>query len=298
MLPDFVIIGAQKSASTFVQSCLAEHPDIYMPNGEIPFFETPDYESGDISMVEALFNGRNESCLGIKRPNYLARTEVPTRLMRHLPEAKLIVVLRNPVERALSAYFHLINYGFIPPLDAEVGLPKCFDDCDYLTRFPRASEILEFGFYGKCMQRYLYYLDRGRLLCFLHEDILSDPYAAIRKAYSFLEVDDAYTPVSLSSRPQKVVYNISRLKLLSLRNRFMYEYFDGNSRLRVKRMSPSDYLIAGGITLFDRHIASRLFSNAKPNISTGLKRKMYGYYESDIDQLEKLISRDLASWRL
>ena len=43
MLPDFVIIGAQKSASTFMQVCLDDHPDIYLPRGETTFFESPDY---------------------------------------------------------------------------------------------------------------------------------------------------------------------------------------------------------------------------------------------------------------
>lgn len=58
MLPTFVVIGAQKSASSFMQLCLAEHPDIYMAEGETPFFETPDYEQSDISELEMTFQGR------------------------------------------------------------------------------------------------------------------------------------------------------------------------------------------------------------------------------------------------
>ena len=102
-LPDFVIIGAQKSASSFMQLCLADHPDIYIPEGETPFFESPDYEQGDIHEIEELFEGRSEKCLGIKRPNYIGKAEVPNRILKHLPNAKLIAILRNP--SAWSAAF-------------------------------------------------------------------------------------------------------------------------------------------------------------------------------------------------
>ena len=121
MLPNFVIIGAQKSASTFLQVCLSEHPDVFMPPGETPFFESPDYENSDISRLESLFNNRSESKLGIKRPSYIGKPEVPKRIEYHLPDAKLIAVLRNPIDRAVSAYFHYINNGFIPCINLEKG---------------------------------------------------------------------------------------------------------------------------------------------------------------------------------
>ena len=75
-LPDFAIIGAQKSATTFLHGCLAEHPEVYMPRAEIPFFESPDYERSKISDLAGLFAGRSEKWLGFKRPNFLGKPEL------------------------------------------------------------------------------------------------------------------------------------------------------------------------------------------------------------------------------
>jgi len=105
MLPDYIIIGAHKSASTFVHKCLMEHPDIYMPKDEIPFFEIPDYESSSLSELEKYFKGRKEKRFGIKRPSYIGKPEVPARISNDLPDAKLIAVLRDPVDRAVSSYY-------------------------------------------------------------------------------------------------------------------------------------------------------------------------------------------------
>src|SRR3954453_11545774 len=108
-MPSFVVIGAQKSASTFLQTCLADHPDVFMPKGELAFFESPDYERATLTDLRRLFEGRLERRLGFKRPNYLCKPEVPARLAKDLPDALLLSVLRKPLDRAISAYFHYIR---------------------------------------------------------------------------------------------------------------------------------------------------------------------------------------------
>ena len=76
MLPNFVIIGAQKSGSTFALRCLGEHPEVFMPTGETRFFEDPEYLRHDISDLEAIFrDASHKKALGIKRPDYLAKPE-------------------------------------------------------------------------------------------------------------------------------------------------------------------------------------------------------------------------------
>jgi len=153
MFPNFVIIGAQKSATTFVQHCLSEHPEVYIPKAEIPFFETPDFEQHSLAALERLFDGRREKRLGIKRPTYIGRPEVPGRITKHLPNAKLIAILRNPIHRAISAYYHNINYGFIPVVDVEEGMRNILNSV-YDYKYKRAREIIEFGFYSKYLKMY------------------------------------------------------------------------------------------------------------------------------------------------
>jgi hypothetical protein len=297
MLPNFVIIGAQKSASTFMQICLNDHPDIYLPEGETSFFESPDYEQSEIRELEGIFDKRNEKCLGIKRPNYIGKPEVPERITSLLPNAKLIAVLRNPIDRAISAYYHNINYGFVPPLDVEIGMRKLVSEAFFSDKYKRASEIIEFGYYYKYLSKYDHFKKNNQLLVFLHEDILLKPLDAVQQAYVFLGVSPTFIPKSLKLKPQKVLYNLPRLKFLSARNRFLYAYNPDRTRLVAKKMTFLDEIMAGAITWVDREILSRYMVNVKPKVSSELQNILYEKYASDIDSLENFISRDLSGWR-
>jgi hypothetical protein len=74
MLPNFFIIGAQKSGTSFVQRCVNEHPEVFMPLEEIPFFEDPWYSDNDVETFEKLFEeGKSRKAIGLKRPNCLGK---------------------------------------------------------------------------------------------------------------------------------------------------------------------------------------------------------------------------------
>ena len=61
MLPNFIIIGAQKSGTSFIHECLIEHPESYMPFGEISYFENPDYNQTSLEQFEQLFENKNNT---------------------------------------------------------------------------------------------------------------------------------------------------------------------------------------------------------------------------------------------
>lgn len=298
MLPNFVIIGAQKSATTFMQACLADHPDIFMPHGETTFFESPDYEQSNINDFEKIFERRKEKCTGIKRPSYIGKPEVPSRIQSHLPNAKLIAILRNPVDRAISAYFHNITNGFIPAIDLETGLRKVVSDPLYRTSYKRSPEIIEFGYYYKYLNQYRYYMENKRLLVFLHEDIILKPLECIQKAYDFLGVSSDFIPGSLNSRPQEVLYNLTRLKLMTCRNQFLYDYNEDRTRSIPRKITPVDMIIAGTFTSLDRYLLSLILPNKKPAVSQELREILYELYASDIEALAGFIDRDLSAWKL
>jgi hypothetical protein len=101
----------------------------------------------------------------------------------------------------------------------------------------------------------------------------------------------------LGSRPQKVLYNITRLKIISLRNRFIYDYNMERTMLFVKNTNFGYKAVAGVVTMIDRKILSRFLSNNRPKVSSELRQIIYEEYASDIDALEGLIGRDLTAWR-
>ncbi|OWU77589.1 hypothetical protein ATO3_02560 [Marinibacterium profundimaris] len=295
-MPNLIIIGAQKSASTFMQNAVAEHPDVFIPKGEEAYFEDPDYDQKSASYLSGRFDGRNEKILGIKRPNYIGKPEVPARIVRDLPDAKIIAVLRNPVDRAIAAYFHQIRYGTMPLLPLDEGMSKLVENDGVIPGYARSKEILEFGLYYKYLSQYEHFSSSGRQLVFLHEDISKEPEECIRKSYEFLGVDVSYSPQNLQGRPMAAVYNPLRLKVLAARNPLMFTYNDDRTRLHSRKMNYLEYGLAGALTVADRYVLSRFLRNNKPQLDPTIRKKMVNYFLEDIRKLEKLIDRDLSAW--
>ena len=292
MLPNFLIIGAQKSASTFLHLCLKEHPDVFMPFGEIPYFEDPDYHQTELTGFESLFNeGSTKKAIGIKRPNYLAKPECPERIKALLPEAKLIAVLRNPVERAVSAYFHYIHEGFIPSIPIEKGMIEILDG-KYKTLFPRSREIIDFGFYYQKVKRYLAFFAQEQILILFYHNIVRNSLEQTQKMYRFLEIDDSYIPHQLHTRPMAAVYSLKRLKFLGLRNRFLYRYNHDNTRLYLKGQRSMDKVVCRVIGVLDHYVLSSISANEKPKLSEGLRQRLHSLYERDWRSLEELVAEN------
>ena len=295
--PDFLVIGAQKSASSYLQNCLAEHPDVWMPRGETPVFEDPDYAAAPPNFFAELFAGRPEKAVGIKRPNCIGKPEVPPRITANCPNAPLLAVLRHPIDRAVSAYFHTIKSGFMPPIPVEKGLARLVDMGEALPGAPRSREILPFGLYHEHLLGYRQHLDRGLLKVFLHEDILADPLACVQASYRHIGVDDAFVPErNLNRTPQKIVYSMRRLRLIRLRPRLMNHFNAENDRAVRPTRNPLRMAAAAGIDAVDRFWMAPRHPSRKPTLSAGLRSKLLAYYAADTAALAAMLDRDLAAW--
>jgi len=296
MKPNFFIIGVEKSATTFIQACLAEHPEIFMVPGEVPFFENPDYSEKGIDEFEEMFSQVvGEKVIGIKRPNYLTKPEVAPRIYKHYPGAKLLIIFRDPIKRAISAYFHNINYGFIPPKNIEIGMKKILKG-EYQNNYKRAKEITEFSFYSKHLKHYLKYFNKNQIHIALFDDIKKDSIGVLKKMYNFLKVEDSYAPTALNKRPQAVVYSLPRLRVLRLRNSFLYNYNEDRTRLFIKKRGLTDKLFLYLIDQLDNKILSGVFKNKKPELSAFLKKELKNIYKNDVKYLSKFLNRDLGHW--
>jgi len=290
--PNFMIIGAQKSASSFVHTCLREHPDVFMPVNETPFFETPYYDNNEIDQFYALFNSvKTEHAIGIKRPDYLTRPECPARIYQHLPQAKLILVLRNPIERAISAYYWYMKQGYIPIKDVETGLTNILDGV-YQVQYPKSQEIIDYGFYYKGIMRYLKYFNQDQLFITQHNQFREDARLAISNIYQFLDIDDTYSPKGLSKQPKRTIYNLTRLTLLAYRNRFTLTYHY-TPECQVITSMPRQGLVWFAInillTAIDRALLAPVLGNEKPSLSARLQEQLCVLYEQDLYCLENLL---------
>ena len=298
MLPNFLIIGAQKSATTFVHHCLMEHHDVFMPSGETPFFEDPDYLQSDLQSFERLFERCSDKrAIGIKRPSYLHKPECPQRIYRHIPSARLIAILRDPVERAISAYYHNASAGFAPITHVNKGLLEIIDG-KHAKKYPRAAEIIEFGFYHRHLSRYLQYFDREQMLVMLYDDIKNSPLDSLKKVFGFLRIDEEYVPPSWNSREKVGVYSIPRVSLHALRSRITCDYSGDRMRLSLKgEIGQLTSIISIMVGVIDR-LLSRMLSSTMPSPNRDLAAALSAVYQEDTSKLEELLGRSLAHWKV
>jgi hypothetical protein len=133
-MPDFFIAGAMKCGTSTLHAMLARHPGIFMPHGELFFFDLDDWlEHPDffawtgIEWVDRDFDGRLEEytawyrrffepaqagqLIGEDSTTYLASARAPQRIAQFNPDARIVVMLRDPASRSYSNYWHLLRYG-------------------------------------------------------------------------------------------------------------------------------------------------------------------------------------------
>jgi hypothetical protein len=185
MLPKFIVIGAPKAGSTYIQYLLRGHPAVVMPKPEEPYFEDPFYSHRTTEYFSQVFaDAPPESICGIKCPTYLSSALCAQRIASDLPDAKLIVTLRDPVSRAISDYYHKMRFGLMPVVPLDIGMKKIlsgeWDDANI-------QQVLEFGLYGRQIQQYREYFDASRFLI-LPESF--SPEAHLKNMHEFAHFKD------------------------------------------------------------------------------------------------------------
>ena len=190
---DFIGLGAQKAGTSWIHACLYEHPHICMPaSKEIHFFSK--YYAEGMRWYEAHFQACGcERVIGEFSPTYLYSPEAPKRMYEYNPQLKLIVCLREPVARTVSAYRYAIQTR---------RLSSTVRFADVIREHPA---YIEHSLYTAQLERYLQYFSRDQILITLYEDIALDAYRFMQEIYRFLEVDWRFRPAMAD---QKV--NVSR----------------------------------------------------------------------------------------
>lgn len=291
---DFIIIGAQKAGSTFVHTICNEHPDVWVAKNEVAVFENPDFlEGGMQDLKKILSKSPDVKSKGIKRPVYLTKPECPGNISGQYPEAKLIMVLRNPVDRFISAYYHYILTGFIPAVDINDGAHHLLNG-DYDDRFPRSKEVVEFGFYGAYITLFLEHFRQDQLLILIYEDIKKDPQKFADQIFEFLGVSTIALPGQvLASRPMKGVYAITpgRVSLNKLKNSICYRRNADNTRLY-----PRKNIFSKAVGRMADWWMAKYYGGSKPKIDPDLRKQLTDIYQPDIEKLEQILGRKLSVW--
>jgi hypothetical protein len=197
MTPSFFILGAMKAGTSSLFDYLCQHPDILPPLRKEVHFFTRGWDAGKgFDWYRAHFPRRarrRRGCLtGEATPGYLYDPEVPRRIARHRPDAKLIVVLRNPVDRAISQYLHETRFGR-ETLPLEEAMTR---EDERLARAASAGDAGQEtllhasykrrGEYAPQISRVLEHFDRDQLLVLTSDELFADPRAATLACFEFL----------------------------------------------------------------------------------------------------------------
>lgn len=293
---DFAIIGAQKSASSFLHVLLRSHPAIAMPAGESACFETPDFEQGNvISQVGALLADTEPSRkVGIKRPSYLTRFEVPSRLAEHNRDMRLVAVLRNPIDRFVSAYFHNMNLSMLPVSEINTAVHSIFQG-DYLSRVPLAYQLLHYGLYSEGIKNFLGHFDREQLLLIDHRKVSKNPQEAFDVICRHLGVPAVNAEAAtLAQRPKTTLYSYRYARICRPGNALRFSYSSGRMRLQPRRARP---VRLSGLLVerFARKLASTDRINERRVLTNDSKRLLADYYRHSVDELTTYLP-SAGSW--
>jgi hypothetical protein len=265
MLPTFVGIGAQRAGTTWIHECLAEHPEVCVPHvkKETHFFNR-NFDRG-VAWYESQFAVLPQhKAVGEITPNYLSHELAIPRMAEVVPLARLFVVLREPVDRAYSAY-RLLHEQY-------EGL-SFREAC-------REGTLVPLGLYADQMARVFKYYPAEQVRVFLYDDIVADPRAFIHDLYAFIGVDPSVTPTSVEVRYNAMAYGTSQSVLKRLQLSWLVDAF---------KKTPVGYW-------FRRRHAASTAGNRRNGVSPADITYLKTLFHDDLVRLQGMIGRDLSHW--
>lgn len=291
-LPNFLIIGIQKAGTTSVYNYLKQHPEVYLsPVKETDFLEkdwSKLIEQGHqfnhkkiitFEQYKNLFKGvTNEIAIGEISPNYLFHYKTSTGLIKkYVPNAKLIAILRNPIERAISDYLMHVR-------EAQSNVPLK----EQIQYKADKSFVIRKGKYFQAVKYYFEQFGREQVSIFLYDDLRKDAKKFIQNIYKTIGVDPDFEPdTSRKSQVAQVPKNQAVNNLLVRKNPIR--------SLSASLLKP---LLSEKKRQEIRSLLIGMNSKSKEEIDSFDEEKqlLLNLYRDDILKLQDLIDRDLSSW--
>jgi len=295
--PNFFIIGAGKSGTTSLYHYLKQHPQIFMcPVKEPKYFAyagqplnytgpgdariVPETTTTREAYLDLFRDAGSQPVVGEASTVYLGPIDgTAQRIAEQIPEARIVAILRQPADRAYSAYMHLRRDGFETlesfqqALDAE---PERIRKGYYFHWHLKSR-----GYYARYLQPWYQYFPREQIRIFLYEDLDLSPFGLLADLFRFLDVDDAFKPdISARHNQSGLPHSLGVQKFLSKRHPV---------KELLKRVVPE-------------HIGHRVISMIQPGMMTtpgipaGIRSQLTEDFREDILELAALIERDLSQW--
>ncbi len=308
-LPNFFIVGSAKSGTTSIYNYLKQHPDIFMsPIKETHHFSTdidsskfrPDYAANlninidswlDGDQKKEIFhafvkdwdkylklfkNSENQKAIGEVTNSYLYSKEAAKNIQSKFPEGKIIMILRNPVERAFSHFLMDLKSG----LETGSFLEAFKKDMAKSNKGWGISNVYyEIGMYYEQVKRYLTVFPQEQIKIILYDDYRNDAIKTLKEICNFLNIDSNFE-FEFSKEHNKAMIPKSGAVALMMRQKGLKAF--------AKKIFPKSW----------KNIFSKIFFTNKnlPKLSVDDRKYLIELYKEDIQKLAQLINRDLTSW--
>jgi hypothetical protein len=300
--PDFLIIGAGKSGTTSLDNYLKGHPQIFIPNRkDAGFFASEAHEYDEDWLPESkayyrkfISNGDEYYSLfaeaskgqlvGETSTIYLYSKNGYQLIKSAVPEVKIIAILRQPAKRLYSRFLHLSREGLKPTENFEDLFKK---DSIWWIR----PDLINEGFYHRHLSKFYGVFPRENIKILLYEDLKSRPRDLLVEIFNFLEVkEDISIDTEITYNKSGIIKNQFVNKVIGYNN-ILFRSFKNSFPKQFEKAKKNKHLLKVLGTIRSRNLA-------QPKAPTELlKRITDEIYTEDIRQLEKLIDKDLSSWK-
>ena len=308
-MPNFFVVGAQKAGTTSLYHYLDQHPEVFMCPAKEPFFFDHEIDSeGNLirqkfgrrslarkprfaSMREyrSLFDGvANEKAVGEATPLYIYAPGTAERIKRHVPEARIVAILRNPADRAYSAFLYALRLGVEPLTDFRRALQeeerRIHRNWHYVYRYR------DRGLYFRQIKEYYDVFGSEKVGVWLYEDLREDPQAVSSSLFRFLGVDASFPPdTSSRHNAARVPKNAASRVAIKTMNRVfpVAKRIFPSSSVRVREQW--DFKVR-------QLVNSRILAEEPPPLNPTLRASLLEGYREDIFKLQDLTGKDLSPW--
>ncbi len=278
--PNFYVVGAAKAGSTSIHEHLSRHPDVFIPtHKEARFFQPEHPHAWSLERFKALYaDAKGYKAIGSVTPFYLSDPLVPARIREVCPGAKIIIVLRDPVERAYAFYFSGYLYSDREPAQSFREALQRYKDKSKngWEGWDPARDYVEDGLYHSHVSRYLDTFGSEQVLVLLFDDLKKDPNQFLMRIAEHIGVDPGFFKgLDVSEIPNP--YHVPKSPAVSW-----------GLRLGVHRLLPRS------VTRAMRPI---FFNMKKPPLDDESRLWLQQLYDPEITRLEKLLGRQLPELR-
>ena len=267
------LVGAMRAGTTSLYNYLAQHPDIFPSSQKEPrFFCHPSQPVSEQRAYESLFAGRTRERWTFEASTHYARFPkyqgVAQRIRETFPEARIIYIVRSPVDRIASAYLHWRAHG---------RERRGFDE----AVFSEPSEYLDVSRYHMQLAQYRQVFPPERILILVFESFITDTRATVRRVCEFLDIDPAFEPANAGQRFNESTRESEAGAVLAfLRRSGLHDRIPWRARRwaegRLRRPVPARASL----------------------VSVGARTRIMEHLEEDLLQLKALLGDSISHWNL